>query len=98
MLTVGAAVGVPGCRRETGCRRERCAREADFRGESPPPWELSHAAAVPAPPRSTALLPEGQGDGHPSLQADEIGSYPENVRYFLGFFAAIQAALDKLSY
>jgi hypothetical protein len=29
------------------CRRERCARETDFKGGSPPPWRSFHAAAVP---------------------------------------------------
>ncbi len=47
-------------------------------------WFMAHrireGMTDPAPSRPTALLPEGQGNGYPSLQADEIGSYPENVR------------------
>src|SRR3712207_8015055 len=39
------------------------------------------AAAVPAPPRPTRVLPGRSGDGYPSLRADEIGSHPGDVRY-----------------
>jgi hypothetical protein len=75
MLTIGAAAGVP------GCRWTRCARETNFGGESPPARRSSPAVAVPASPRPTKLLPEGSGDGYPSLQGDEIGSHLGDVRY-----------------